>query len=320
MFDGIVLTHTVAEKPLVSCAIAPQEVIKPVYDRENLMNSEFHITGSADSFVRPPLSERAQSRLSYLQAFTIFSYGAGSFTRRKNYRSFLLLYTYKGTGRLEYEGKAYTLSPERGALIDCRKPHYYAAETDWKVAVLHIQGSMVEEIAAEYEAEGQAGFQEPVTGRFHRYLEQLLTIYDSPDLHRELKASHCIQSMLMYLLLLREQASSDGHTPHCVCQAMKYMEASFARPVSLDSLAELTRTSKYHLSKEFKRYTGFSPYDYLICLRIDQAKLLLKNTTLPAIKIAHEVGIHDVNNFNYLFKKKVGMTPIQYRDSADCVL
>ena len=75
MFDGIVLTHTVAEKPLVSRAIAPQEVIKPVYDRENLMNSEFHITGSADSFVRPPLSERAQSRLSYLQALPFFRMG-----------------------------------------------------------------------------------------------------------------------------------------------------------------------------------------------------------------------------------------------------
>lgn len=320
MFDGIVFTHTVAEKPLISRAISPQEMLKPVYDRENLMNSEFYITGSANSFVRPPLSERAQSRLSYLQAFTIFSYGRGSFTRRKNYRSFLLLYTYKGTGKLEYEGKTYSLPPECGALLDCRKPHYYAAETDWKVAVLHIQGPMVGEIAEEYESDGQPLFREPVTGRFHRYLEQLLAIYDFPGLHRELKASHCIQSMLMYLLLLREQEAPDGRMPHSVCHAMKYLEANFSRAVSLDLLAKLTHTNKYHLSKEFKQYTGFSPYDYLICIRIEQARLLLKNTTLPAIKIAHEVGIHDVNNFNYLFKKKVGMTPIQYRNSTDCVL
>jgi len=36
-----------------------------------------------------------------------------------------------------------------------------------------------------------------------------------------------------------------------------------------------------------------------------------------AAKIAHEVGIHDINNFNYLFKKKLGQTPIRYRNSAD---
>lgn len=44
---------------------------------------------------------------------------------------------------------------------------------------------------------------------------------------------------------------------------------------------------------------------------------MLKSTTLPANKIAHSVGIHDINNFIYLFKNWIGMTPIQYRNSAD---
>ena len=63
---------------------------------------------------------------------------------------------------------------------------------------------------------------------------------------------------------------------------MKHMEQQFMEDISLDTLAELTRTNKYHLSKEFKRYTGFSPHDYLIWLRINQAKILLKTTNLPA--------------------------------------
>ena len=90
--------------------------------------------------------------------------------------------------------------------------------------------------------------------------------------------------------------------------------------ISLDRMAEMTNTSKYHLSKEFKRYTGFSPHDYLISIRIEQAQILLKSTTLPASKICHMVGVHDINNFNYLFKKKVGKTPIQFRNSPDILL
>lgn len=73
--------------------------------------------------------------------------------------------------------------------------------------------------------------------------------------------------------------------PKSVQQAMKHMEQQFMEDISLDTLAELTRTNKYHLSKEFKRYTGFSPHDYLIWLRINQAKILLKTTNLPATKL-----------------------------------
>ena len=98
------------------------------------------------------------------------------------------------------------------------------------------------------------------------------------------------------------------------------MEQKFIEVIYLDTLAEVTRTNKYHLSKEFKRYIGFSPHDYLIWLRINQAKILLKTTNLPANKIAHQVSIHDINNFNYLFKNRVGSTPIQYRNSADHIL
>ena len=75
---------------------------------------------------------------------------------------------------------------------------------------------------------------------------------------------------------------------------MKHMEQHYMNAIALDDLAELTGTNKFHLSKEFKRYTGFSPHDYLIWLRINQAKILLKTTTLPASKISHQVGIHDI--------------------------
>ena len=122
------------------------------------------------------------------------------------------------------------------------------------------------------------------------------------------------------LLLDSNAATDDLNVPDSIQHAMKHLESHYRQNISLDDLAETTRMNKYHLAKEFKRYTGFSPHDYLIWIRINQAKILLRSTNLPANKIAHEVGIHDINNFNYLFKKKVGMTPIQYRNSADYIL
>ena len=321
MFEGVSFVHSETSRPLTSRHISQEALSSGKYDPENLANSEFYIEGAADAFHLPPMTAYARENLYHAQAFTIFHYKRGSFTRRQNFGSFLILYTYSGCGELEYSGRKYTLRPGDGAWIDCRKPHYYVAKEDWKVAAFHFEGPLAGHLQEEWESDGGISFHEGIDGRFHRYFEKLLAIYSAPSLHRDLRAAHCISGMLLYLLLLNSNSATDDlNVPDSIQQAMKHLEIHYQRNISLDDLALLTKTNKYHLSKEFKRYTGFSPHDYLIWLRINQAKILLRSTNLPANKIAHEVGIHDINNFNYLFKKKVGTTPIQYRNNADYIL
>ena len=321
MFDSISFLHSETSHPITSRQISDAALKSGKYDPENLVNSDFYIVGSADAFRPVPITAYARENLFYMQAFTVFGYRKGSFTRRQNFHSFLILYTLSGIGRVEYGGQTTELHAGDGMFIDCRKPHYYEAAEDWKVAVFHFRGPLAEHYSEEYEKMGQLCFHEEFTGRFARYLEQILEIYDSPQLYRDLRASHAIDGMLLYLVIQASKvAIQRQNVPRFVQQAMKHMEENFAQPISLDFLAELTQTNKFHLVKEFKHYTGFSPNDYLIWIRINQAKLLLKTTTLPAVKIAHSVGIHDINNFNYLFKKRVGTTPIRYRNNGDYIL
>ncbi len=305
MFDNISFTHISTDKPLTSRQVSQETYRKGQYDPENLSNSEFYITGSVDAFRQVPITVFAKESLYHMQAFNVFHYGAGSYTRRQSFRSFLILYTYEGTGEVEYTGKKYLLRAEDGILMDCRKPHFYKAVQDWRVAVFHFHGPLAEKMVSQYEATGRTKFHEPVSGRFHRYLEQLLSIYDSPGLHRDWRVNHCIDSMLLYLLTLSsDEESISQEAPQSVREALVHMKQCFSQNISLDDLAQLTNTNKFHFAKEFKRYMGFSPHDYLIWLRISQAKLLLSSTTLPSNKISHMVGIHDINNFNYLFKKR----------------
>lgn len=320
MFENITFLYAQTDRHITSRQISDETLKSGKYDPENLTNSDFMIYGSTEAFRPVPVTNFAKEQLFYMQAFTIFHYGRGSFTRRQNFHSYLVLYTYEGTGQVEYCDKSFELKAGDGILIDCRKPHYYTASEDWKVAVLHFYGPLAAHYSDEYVKNKQLVFHEDTNGRFHKYLEQLLTIYDFPGLHRELQASHCIDGMLLHILTLVSDTSQKDHIPLSVQTAMHHMERNFTLNISLDSLAALTKTNKFHLAKEFKRYTGFSPHDYLIWLRINQAKVLLKTTTLPASKIALETGIHDVNNFNYLFKKRVGLTPIQYRKNADYIL
>lgn len=323
MFDNIRFTHSETKMPISSRLLDKDKVKydEDKIDRENIYNAEFCISGSIDAFLRPPVTDYARNNICYMQAFNIFHYKKGSFTKRQNYNSFLILYTYKGEGLVEYGGAKYTLKPGDGIIIDCRKPHYYIATEDWDVAVLHFWGGISEHMIEEYESIGHSDFHDPVKGRFHRNLEELIGIYDSPSVQRDLRAAHCLNGILLYLILRNyDLAISNNNLPVEIQRAMKHMEENYAQQISLDDLADLTNMNKFHFSKEFKRYTSFPPHEYLITIRINQAKLLLKNTTLPALKIAHEVGIHDINNFNYLFKKRVGKTPIQYRNSPETAI
>lgn len=318
MFEGIPFKTVATNIPLTSGMVTDRILEEPGYSRENLSNAKFSIMGSDDVFSVPLISDYAMEHYFHLQAFSVFHYTEGSFTRREHFHSFLILYTYSGTARVEYQQKKYELGPGDGILIDCNLPHYYLATSNWDVAVLHIDGPNLPHLNEDYLETDNLLFHDETTGRFQQLLEKILRIYNSPQLQRDLRAGHAIEELLIYLLILQSNMNIQvKDIPDGVQTAISYIEKNFRNDISLDQLAQVVSMSKYHLSKEMKRYTGFSPHEYLISLRIRQAKQLLHYTDLPVNKIALSVGFNDINNFNYQFKKRTGKTPLQYRRSPD---
>ena len=281
----------------------------------NLKNADFLISGRIETFPRPPITDFTVKNLFHMEAFSIFHCDKNFFTQRKDYNSYLILYTYNGNGLLEYLDKIYTLSEGDGFFIDCNIPHRYQTYGNhWKHSVLHLNGPLLSHIFNQYIQNGSAVFSQPVIGKYQTALENLLTLYSTAQPYRDLYASNRISNILLDLLSTSYSNNErNSLVPETLQYLIEYMEHHFSSDLTLDFLSEFSGISKYYLSREFKRYTDFSLYDYLIQLRIDHAKSLLQSTTLPANKIAHSVGIHDANNFTNLFKKKVGMTPGQYR-------
>lgn len=81
------------------------------------------------------------------------------------------------------------------------------------------------------------------------------------------------------------------------------------------SIADKFKLSAKYLSYAFKEYTGMSLLVYLQKKRIDTACELLENTAMTVGEITYKIGIENENYFYTLFKKNVGMTPKQYRQS-----
>ena len=108
--------------------------------------------------------------------------------------------------------------------------------------------------------------------------------------------------------------NSDGNS--AVYFARNYMWSNYSKKISLDEIANHVHLNPRYFSTLFKREMGESVFSYLTSLRLEQAMLMLKNTLLPIIEIAHQVGYDDPEYFSRLFRKKLGVTPRQYRSSA----
>lgn len=282
---------------------------------EKLDQLDFTISGKIQAFIRPPVSDFTLENLYHMESFSLFTNDYRSFTRRSNLNSYLIVYTYEGSGILEYQGKSYSMEAGEGFFIDCKLPHYYKTNSDvWMHSTLNINGPLLPSVWAEYSKNNSVCFSQPTTGKYQQHLEELLKIYSSTVPHRDWKAANCISNLLTELLEISHTNSHQKTSmPENLYYLLKYMEHNFSNPLTLDFLAKFSGISKYHLTREFKKYMKFTPIDYLIHLRIEQSKVLLISTCIPVFQIACMVGVPDINNFINLFRKKCGMTPGEYR-------
>ena len=92
-----------------------------------------------------------------------------------------------------------------------------------------------------------------------------------------------------------------------------YINTHFKEPITLDLLADLTFMNKFYLAHEFKKYSGYSPIDFLLNKRLSEAKKLLSTTDLSISQIANIVGFGTASYFSQYFKKNEGASPSTYR-------
>ena len=104
-----------------------------------------------------------------------------------------------------------------------------------------------------------------------------------------------------------------GFMPDYLKTVLKEIDQHFSEPLCLEDLADLTGISKFHLAREFKKYIGMPPNEYLIVTRLNHSKTLLKYEDRSIEEIAYSCGFHQVSHYINLFKKHEGCTPLKFR-------
>jgi YesN/AraC family two-component response regulator len=97
-------------------------------------------------------------------------------------------------------------------------------------------------------------------------------------------------------------------------KSREYIREHFAEgDISLNTVAEFVGLSPNHFSTVFSQETGETFIECLTRARIAKAKELLKTTSIRSSEIAYRVGYNDPHYFSYVFKKKMGVAPSEYR-------
>jgi len=94
------------------------------------------------------------------------------------------------------------------------------------------------------------------------------------------------------------------------------IDREYAQPLDVEALARGAHMSAGHLSREFKRAFGESPYGYLMTRRIERAMALLQRGDLSVTDVCFTVGCSSLGTFSTRFTELVGMPPSAYRREA----
>ena len=109
---------------------------------------------------------------------------------------------------------------------------------------------------------------------------------------------------------------ADVAPPVAVLRAVELMRRRMVEPISLEELADAAGLSPFHFARQFKTATGHPPHEYLIRLRVDRARELMRRErewTMAAV--AQDAGFADQSHMARHFKRVLGVTPRQFADA-----
>jgi len=239
------------------------------------------------------------------------------YVRRHGMEACLILYTLEGVGCIQYENKEFELTPGQMIIMDCRKYHYYATkEESWHFLWIHFEGKCAYDYVDILNEGG--GVPIFIGGRisFQYSYKKMVSYASRFDRQGELENSAILQTLLTDLIGLKkteEFSRKYGGYQAEMEASLSYLQEHFDEDLNIDRLAEECHLSKFYYIKVFKAYTRQTPYDYLVNLRLQKSQRLLLETEKSIGDIALETGFGDSKNYIACFKKRVGMTPLQYR-------
>ncbi|MDO3409047.1 AraC family transcriptional regulator [Saccharibacillus sp. CPCC 101409] len=242
----------------------------------------------------------------------------------KIYDYFLLHVVERGRGAFVHEGQTYELEAGDAFLIRPGRLVSYVSDrgAPWSYRWIAFAGPLAEDAVRTAGLTAQHPVFRP-SGESD--IPSLLN--DTLEVFRSRRAGAHLAS-LGYLHLILAAAedvvrgesavpAADTAGSLAVKQMIRYMTDQYAHPVSIEDMCHSLGYNRAYLSRMFKKETGVAPVTYLLRLRIDKARgLLRERPDLSVQQIAASVGLTDPLYFSRQFQRLHGQAPTAYRESV----
>jgi len=215
---------------------------------------------------------------------------------------YLLHLIEKGKGYIERNGEKQFLTAGDAFLITPDEITTYCSDKDepWEYSWIAFNGSFAKSLMDHtnknlfmpYQKSGLIALKNAITGKINDYLG-------------------CLHTLFEVLNSIKE--TPQKKTPNSISMALNYLENNYFHDIDVESLASELGFSRAYFSSLFAKKTGETPYDYLTKIRIEKAKAYLLQSTYSIEEIAYSVGFNSLQRFSELFKKRVGVSPLNYR-------
>lgn len=116
--------------------------------------------------------------------------------------------------------------------------------------------------------------------------------------------------------IVRKNFDNDNlvtESPFIIKKIIKYINDNIYQTIEINQLVILTNWDKYHFLRMFTKFTGITPYQYILQQKMNIAKGFLMDTNLNIVEIAYDLGFNSHSNFSIRFKKMTGVSPDEFR-------
>ncbi len=229
---------------------------------------------------------------------------------------YLVHYVISGKGYYTVGNRRHILGPGDAFLIRPGKTVVYTADQEdpWQYCFFAFNGD-----AAEYYLSRTAFVSSDVTHIGDDSLYDLVSETTDKISAYPRNSDIYALSQLMKILLLFAEHHADNETGHSrilrpdIQKVLDFISYHYADPITVMDMSRLIALERSYFCRTFKNAVGISPKDYLTKFRLDKARQLLTETSLPIGKVAEAVGFQSFSSFSRLFTAQYQQSPSQYR-------
>lgn len=234
---------------------------------------------------------------------------------RTNNDMFIFEYIISGSGYVEINNQIHKVSANDVYIIEPGQDHTYYSDpkNPFKKIWINFYSDIFISIYKSFGLSGKTVFKNTDTLELFEEIQNLKKISNFSD-----DICYEIAPILFKILCNLAANSNKSVTISKTAKLTKlYIDDTIYSNLTIEDISKDLNLSKAHIIREFTKNYGISPYNYLINQKIAIAKKMLILHNMNISEISSNLGFDDPNYFSKLFKKKTGMSPLQYRKSKN---